>query len=31
MSLGLAIPGVAYVLDPLRRKGGAGTTQKLTR
>lgn len=31
MSLGLSIPGVAYVLDPLRRKSGSGTTQELTR
>ncbi|MFO0908526.1 MAG: Rieske 2Fe-2S domain-containing protein [Isosphaeraceae bacterium] len=31
MSLGLAIPGVAYVLDPLRKRGESGTTQRLTR
>lgn len=31
MSLGLAIPGIAYVLDPLRRKGESGATQELTR
>ena len=31
MSLGLAIPGISYVLDPLRRKVRAGTTQELTR
>lgn len=31
MTLGLAIPGVAYVLDPLRRKAEGGTTRELTR
>jgi menaquinol-cytochrome c reductase iron-sulfur subunit len=31
MSLGLAIPGAAYVLDPLRRKGASGTTQEMSR
>lgn len=31
MSLGLAIPGVAYVLDPLRRKGEAGKARELAR
>lgn len=31
MSIGLAIPGVAYLLDPLRRKAGADSTYELTR
>lgn len=31
MSAGLAVPGMAYLLDPLRRKAGGGTTQTLTR
>jgi menaquinol-cytochrome c reductase iron-sulfur subunit len=31
LSLGLAIPGVAYVLDPLRRKGSEGSKQRLAR
>jgi menaquinol-cytochrome c reductase iron-sulfur subunit len=31
MACGLAIPGVAYVLDPLRRKSGGGTTQELAK
>lgn len=31
VSFGLGIPGVAYVLDPLRRKGGEGTSQALAR
>jgi menaquinol-cytochrome c reductase iron-sulfur subunit len=31
LSLGLAIPGMAYLLDPLRRKAGSGTTQAVTR
>jgi Rieske Fe-S protein len=31
MSLVLAVPGVAYLLDPLRRKARAGTMQELAR
>ena len=31
LAVGLAIPGVAYVLDPLRRRGESSATQKLTR
>lgn len=31
VAFGLAIPGVAYVLDPLRRKAGAGARFDLTR
>jgi Rieske Fe-S protein len=31
ITLGLAVPGVGYVLDPLRRKARAGTAQELTR
>ena len=30
-SLGLSIPVVAYLLDPLRRKGGSDTRQELAR
>jgi menaquinol-cytochrome c reductase iron-sulfur subunit len=31
VSIGLAVPGVAFLLDPLRRKSGKGITLELTR
>ena len=31
MACGLAIPGIAYVLDPLRRKSGGGATRELVK
>jgi menaquinol-cytochrome c reductase iron-sulfur subunit len=31
VSVGLAIPGVAFLLDPIRRKSGKVITQELTR
>jgi menaquinol-cytochrome c reductase iron-sulfur subunit len=31
IALGLAVPGVAYLLDPLRRRSGAGEFQTLAR
>ena len=31
LSLGLAVPGVGYLLDPLRRKGKTGVARELTR